>query len=243
MLCVPCLLLMFAGPFWVDKMPAEWTDIELSQIFVESPWSQPLSAPARSAVPSPSVPMYLATAAPMAEAEKERARRLKARRKGQEDEDPLEEDYRAWLEDNHATQIVVAVRLGLNQKLSDAAEMKHMEDECYMQVGHKKVKMTGHFPPTHARPLPSDRLCAAAAGGRKGSDLRHLCSRIADSRARGPVQGEGSDAERETGAVTPDYKMKKGAPLCKRHPCNYVLIAGKSIRREFRPRPCPVEWL
>jgi hypothetical protein len=152
MLCVPCLLLMFASPFWVDKMPKEWTDIELSQIFVESPWSQPLSAPARSAVPSPSVPMYLATAAPMAEAEKERARRLKVRRKGQEDEDPLEEDYRAWLEDNHVTQVVVAIRLGLNPKLSDAAEMKHMEDECYMQVGHKKVKMTGHFPPTTRDP-------------------------------------------------------------------------------------------
>jgi hypothetical protein len=152
MLCVPCLLLMFASPFWVDKMPKEWTDIELSQIFVESPWSQPLSAPVRSAVPSPSVPMYLATAAPMAEAEKERARRLKVRRKGPEDEDPLEEDYRAWLEDNHTTQIVVAIRLGLNQKLSDAAEMKHMEDECYMQVGHKKVKMSGHFPPTQRDP-------------------------------------------------------------------------------------------
>jgi hypothetical protein len=152
MLCVPCLLLMFAGPFWVDKMPSEWTDIELSQIFVDSPWSQPLSAPARSAVPSPSVQMYLATAAPMAEAEKERARRLTARRKGKEYEDPLEEDYQAWLEDNRATQIVVAIRLGLNQKLSDAAEMRHMQEESFMQVGRKKIKMTVHFPPTARNP-------------------------------------------------------------------------------------------
>jgi hypothetical protein len=154
MLCLPCLLLMFANPFWLEKMPADWTDIELSQIFVDSPWTQALGPPARAAFASPSVQLYLATAAPMAEAEEERAKRLKARRKPgeKEEEDPLGEDYQAWLEDNRASQIVVAVRLGFNQKLFDGGEMKRMEEESYMQVGRKKVKMSGHFPPTPRDP-------------------------------------------------------------------------------------------
>jgi hypothetical protein len=144
---------MFAGPFWQEKMPADWTDIEVSQIFVDSPWAQTVSAPTRSA-PAPAIQVYLATAPAMEAAEKERAKRVKARRKAgeEEKEDPLEEEYRAWLEDNRATQIVIAIRMASNLKMSDEAEVKHMEEESFLQVGRKKVKMTGHFPPTSRDP-------------------------------------------------------------------------------------------
>ena len=145
------LFLMFAGPFWQEKMPADWTDIELSQIFADSPWAQTVSANSRSA-PPPAAHVYLATAAPMAAAEIERAKRIKARGKGVEQEDPLAEEYQVWLEDNRTTQIVVAIRMSSNSGLSEAAEVKHMEEDSYMQVGRKKVKMTGHFPPTSRDP-------------------------------------------------------------------------------------------
>jgi hypothetical protein len=147
------LFLMFAGPFWQEKMPADWTDVELSQFFVDSPWAQMVSVPSRSA-PAPAIQVYLATAPLMAEAEKERDKRVKARRKaGQEEkEDPLAEEYQAWLEDNRATQIVIAIRMASNPKLSDEAEVKHMEEDSFLQVGRKKIKMTGHFPPTSRDP-------------------------------------------------------------------------------------------
>ena len=147
------LFLMFAGPFWQEKMPADWTDVELSQLFANSPWAQVVGAPSRSA-PAPPVQVFLATATPMVEAEKERAKRLKARKKAgeEEKEDPLAEEYQAWLEDNRATQIIVAIRMGSNLKMSDEAEVKHMEEDSFLQVGRKKVKMTGHFPPTSRDP-------------------------------------------------------------------------------------------
>ena len=93
-------------------MPADWTDVELSQFLADSPWAQTVSAPSRSA-PAPAIQVYLATAPLMVEAEKEREKRLKARRKSREEEkeDPLAEEYQAWLEDNRATQIVIAIRM------------------------------------------------------------------------------------------------------------------------------------
>jgi len=144
---------MFAGPFWQEKMPADWTDIELSQIFVDSPWAQTVGANSRSA-PVPAAQVYIATAGPMAAAELERAKRIKARRKaGQEEkEDPLAEEYQLWLEDNRTTQIVIAIHMASNARLSEEAEVKHMEEDSYMQVGRKKIKMTGHFPPTSRDP-------------------------------------------------------------------------------------------
>jgi hypothetical protein len=144
---------MFAGPFWQEKMPADWTDVELSQFFVDSPWAQMASPPSRSA-PAPTIQVHLATAPLMVEAEKEREKRLKARRKAgeEEKEDPLAEEYQAWLEDNRTTQIVIAIHMASNLKLSDETEVKHMEEDSFLQVGRKKVKMTGHFPPTSRDP-------------------------------------------------------------------------------------------
>jgi hypothetical protein len=147
------LFFMFASPFWQEKMPADWTDVELSEFFVDSPWAQ-ASTPTRTSAPGVPVQVYLATGDLVVAAEKEHAKRVKARRKpGTEKEDPLAEEYQVWLEDNRATQIVLAIRIAANPKLSEQGEVKHMEDDSFMQVGRgKKVKMTGHFPPTPQDP-------------------------------------------------------------------------------------------
>jgi hypothetical protein len=153
MAALALLWLMFAGPFWQDKQPADWTDIELAQIFADSPWAASVNSPSRS-TPAPPVQVYIASAKPMVAAEKEREKRLKARRKAgdPEREDPLGEEYRLWLEDNLTSQIVLAIRLNPNAQLSQEAEVRHLEDESFIQVGRKKFKMTGHFPPTPMDP-------------------------------------------------------------------------------------------
>lgn len=138
------LLLLFAAPFWQTKRPADWTEEELAQMFTNSPWAQALTA--QSSADAPPVSAYLATAGPMQQAERERDRR---RRK--KVSDPMAEEYRAWLEENRATQIVLAVAMN-GAGLSDAREARRMEEECVMRVGRKKLKMTGHFPPSPGDP-------------------------------------------------------------------------------------------
>ena len=126
--------------------------MEISQFVADSPWAQMVGSPSRG-IPAPSVQVFLATAAPIVEAEKERAVRAKLRRKQTETaEDPMAEEYRLWMEDNHVSQIVLAVRLAPNAGLATESEVRKMEEESYMQVGKRKVKMTGHFPPTKSDP-------------------------------------------------------------------------------------------
>ena len=39
-----------------------------------------------------------------------------------------------------------------NNAFSDNRETRQMEQECVMRVGRKKLKMTGHFPPSPGDP-------------------------------------------------------------------------------------------
>lgn len=127
-------------------------------MLTDSPWAQLVSVNGNVAE-APSVQVFLATAAPMRQAEQERERRARLIRKpGTPDPadsfkvDPLNEEYRLWLEDNSATQIVVAVGLPPKSALSDETEIRRMEDECLLRAGRKKWKMTGHFPPSASDP-------------------------------------------------------------------------------------------
>jgi hypothetical protein len=147
MMIWPLLLFLFAAPFWEAKPPADWTADELEQLFTDSPWAQMVKAPGRVA-PGPAVQVYLATAAAMDQAERERARR--SRRQGPAD--ALAEDYQAWLKENRASQIVLAVRIASNAGFFDEREVRRMEEECVMRVGRKKFKTTGHFPPSASDP-------------------------------------------------------------------------------------------
>lgn len=144
------LLLFLAAPFWETKAPAEWTDEELQRLLTNSPWAQLAAAPANSN--GPGVLVYLATAAPMEQAERERDRRTLRKRPVPPTPDPLAEEYRVWLEDNHVTQIVLAVNIWNTKAFSGARDVARMEDECMMRAGHKKLKITGHFPPSPGDP-------------------------------------------------------------------------------------------
>jgi len=145
------LLFLFADPYWVSKPPPEWTDAELTALLTNSPWAQAVGGPGQSAPP---VEVLLATAAPIELAEKERNRRIQARRKPGPPlaESPGDTEYRLWLEDNRATQIVVAIPILNNRGFLDEREVRRMEDECVMRAGKKKLKLTGSFPPSASDP-------------------------------------------------------------------------------------------
>jgi hypothetical protein len=146
------MLFVFADPFWVSKQPSEWTDAQLRALLTNSPWAQPVEGPGTNAPP---VEVFLATAAPIELAEKENERRVQARRRPGPalPESPAITEYRLWMEDNRATQIVVAVAIQNNKGFLDEREVRRMEDECVMRVGKKKIKMTGSFPPSEADPF------------------------------------------------------------------------------------------
>jgi hypothetical protein len=143
------MLLMLSASFWETKAPADWTDEELLRLFTDSPWAQMAGAAAAQAEShAAAVQLYLSTAAPMQEAEKERQRRYVRKSNQPMVESPMDTEYRLWLEDNRATQIVLAVRIPRTKDFDDAGQTKRMEEESIMRVGRKKFKMTGHFPPT-----------------------------------------------------------------------------------------------
>jgi hypothetical protein len=146
------LLLFLAASFWESKPPADWTDNELLILLTDSPWAQMAEATVKDSHGGP-VQVYLATAAPMQAAEKERERRFVRKANGPPPpESPMDTEYRLWLEDNIARQIIVAVRIPHITDFTDGAQTKRMEDECIMHAGRKKFKMTGNFPPTQHDP-------------------------------------------------------------------------------------------
>ncbi len=146
------LLLSLAAPFWETKASADWTDAEVASLLTDSPWAQMVFAPGKNSAPP--IQVYLATATPIEQAERERNLRAARRRPpaAKPVEDQFAEEYRAWLEDNRVTQIVVAVRIANNKGFFDEKEMHSMEEESVMHVGRKKFKMTGHFPPSASDP-------------------------------------------------------------------------------------------
>lgn len=146
------ILVLLCANFWETKAPADWTDDELVRMLTDSPWAQMLDAPGAKESHGEGVQAFLASATPMQEAEKERERRYVRKANGPAAEDPMAAELRIWMEDNRASQIVLAIRIARAQEFDDAGEVRRMEDECVMRVGRKKYKMTGHFPPTRRDP-------------------------------------------------------------------------------------------
>ncbi|HEY1758045.1 MAG TPA: hypothetical protein VGG72_21935 [Bryobacteraceae bacterium] len=144
-------LFLFADPYWVSKPPPEWSDAQLTALLTSSPWAQAVEGPGEN---SPPVEVFLATAGPIQLAEKERERRIQARRKPGPlpPESPGVTEYRLWLEDNLATQIIVAIPIRDNKGFLDEREVRRMEDGCVMRAGKKKIRMTGSFPPSEGDP-------------------------------------------------------------------------------------------
>lgn len=142
-------------PFWESAPPVEWSEEQLILLLNNSPWAQTVGDGVGRAtrLPGPPVLMYLASATPLRQAEEELIRR---RYKQQPDLHAAivdaREEYQAYLAEQVGKVIVVAIPLAANA-LADAGETKRMESESLLRVGKRKVKTTGHFPPTPADPI------------------------------------------------------------------------------------------
>src|ERR1051326_3610144 len=153
-------LLFLVDPFWQSKPPVDWTDSELSQFFVNSPWAQmvPQSGKAQSekkAEAGQLVQVYLASSGPIMKAVAERERRVELRRPGTAQTlagDPLSEERSVWFADNRERQVIVAVRAGNNPAFSSAQETRRMEQDCAMDLGRTRVRLSAFFPPTRTDP-------------------------------------------------------------------------------------------
>lgn len=132
-------LALLAAPFWETRPPREWSEEQLQRMLSDSPWAQRVDRIGKV--------VYLATASPMREAERELARR-QAKRKNAEP-DP---EYSDFLAEDQGRHIVLAVAYPDPRPLAEAAEAKRMEEESILKIGRKKIHMTGHFPPTSSDP-------------------------------------------------------------------------------------------
>ncbi len=141
-----CLLMMAAAPFWQAKQPAEWSMDDVRALLTNSPWA--VLADAGRDSPAPAVQIYLATAEPVIAAED----RLRASKKT-DGVDPAWEEYREYLVANAGKYIVLAIKVLKPEAYLDNSETKLMETESYMRAGKKKVRVTGHFPPSATDPF------------------------------------------------------------------------------------------
>jgi hypothetical protein len=147
MLIFVALMLLAGAPFWETKAPDRWTVGELDQILQDSPWAKMLGYKTNIGN-MPPVHVYLASAKPMQDAEKEMERRGRTK----PSESPLIDEYREFLQENQGKYIILAVHLPDSNALADAKEAQRMEDECVLKIGRKKYKIVGHLPPTPSDP-------------------------------------------------------------------------------------------
>ncbi|HUQ92205.1 MAG TPA: hypothetical protein VM120_11040 [Bryobacteraceae bacterium] len=139
------LWMLLAGRFWEAAPARQWSDEQLLEILKDSPWAQ-----LTSFRDGADLPVYLATAQPMRDAEAEYLRRSLLRRQAK----PLaRSEYEIFLSENEGKVIVLAVRNPNLLALAEDAEVKRMEEESILKVGKKKLKMSGHFPPAEFDPV------------------------------------------------------------------------------------------
>jgi hypothetical protein len=132
-------LLFLSQPFWESKPPERWTDREIDDIRVSSPWVE------RSG-PAPILRIYLATAAPIEEAEIEL--RVRSKRPSQ-----LDPDYLDYVRINREKAFVLAIPYDAPGSMGNAGEIQRMDQECLMTIGRRTYKILGHFPPTTDDPV------------------------------------------------------------------------------------------
>ena len=137
------LLFFLAQPFWEAKPPEAWSDAQIQTLLHESPWAQQTGQ-------SPTVTVYLATAAPIEHAEAELRLRLGKNPHPLAEPDP---DYQEFLGAHRGDSLVLAIAYPTLAGLGDAAESQRMEEESVMRIGKKSYPMIGHFPPTPSDPV------------------------------------------------------------------------------------------
>lgn len=134
------LFLFLSQPFWEAKPPEKWTGEEIDTVRHASPWAQTMGH-------NPELLTYLATAAPIEDAEGE----LRLRTKNTLPEpDP---DYADFLRLNREKILVLAIPWSQPARFGTEAERKRMEDECVMIAGRKIWQLVGHFPPSQSDPV------------------------------------------------------------------------------------------
>jgi len=134
------LLFFLSQPFWETKPPEQWTLQEIEEVRGNSPWVQAVGN-------DPTVVVFLATAAPIEQAENELRRRSKGALRGPDPE------YAGFLQENRGKVFVLAISWPRPQELGTVADRKRMEDESVMEIGRKQYHMAGHFLPTPADPV------------------------------------------------------------------------------------------
>lgn len=140
------------GNYWDSTPVQQWSEEQLLGFFRESPWAHAADASRRMGLSVTPVNTFLASAKPMREAEAELVRRrikdpavLRAIRDARA-------EYLEYLDKNPGQVIALAAPLAPDA-LSDAQDARHFEEETQMRSGKRKVKMSGHFPPTPSDPV------------------------------------------------------------------------------------------
>ena len=139
MRAVAGLLLMLVVPFWETKPAEQWTDEEIQTVLESSPW-------VGTAGTDPGIRVYLATAAPIEQAEAELRSRIK---KPLAEPDP---DYLDYLREHRDDAFVLAIPYPTVAP-AGAEESQRLDQETEMKIGRKKYKILGHFPPTPSDPV------------------------------------------------------------------------------------------
>lgn len=144
------LAAMLAAPFWESKPAREWSYEELRRIMEDSPWAQTTDFQNKALLP-----IYLATAKPLREAEAESIRRHQTASAASQTPPPdtARSEYEAFLADNEGAVIVVAIPHPNPLALASREETERMEEESYLRTGRQKIKMKGHFPPAPTDPV------------------------------------------------------------------------------------------
>ncbi len=141
MIALCFLLAFFAGPFWETAPPEQWSDQEIYTLLHHSPWARQEEG----------TEIYLASALPAREAERELRRRRAP--KDPADESPLEdEEYREFMSQYPGEYIVLAVRVPKPSYLENERDVQAMAKKSVLKAGKKKYRMVGHFPPVPGDP-------------------------------------------------------------------------------------------
>ena len=137
------LFFFLIQPFWEAKPPERWTDAEIQSLRTDSPWAQ-------RSPESPQVVYYLATAAPIEQAEGELRLRMKKNPHPLPEPDP---DYVEFLRDHREQSLVLAIAYPTIPQITDREESKRMEEDSVMLIGRKTYHIEGHFPPVPSDPV------------------------------------------------------------------------------------------
>jgi|YNPMSStandDraft_1061717.scaffolds.fasta_scaffold07141_3 hypothetical protein len=149
--------LQTAAPVWERKSAASSTDEELVLLLTSSPWAQmhQLKLPAAKGAPSggfanPSVHLFLATAAPVRQAEQElRRRKMQA---SAAPESASDSEFEEFLAVNPGRYVVLAVRILRPDLLERPASIQKMEQDSRLKIGSRSYELVGYFLPTSEDP-------------------------------------------------------------------------------------------